>query len=108
MTPQATQTACHRLYAVIDFNPHEVQMLAQSYRYITAVPGMRSGSPIVKGTRIGVHDVVGLILNGAGVDEVQRSFPLLTRSQVYECMAYYEDNQEEIESLVARQMALAD
>ena len=56
-------------------------------------------------TRIGVHDVVGLTINGAGVDDVVRSFPELTRAQVYECLAYYEDHREEMDWLVAEQMA---
>ena len=43
-------------------------MIAQDYRYIVATPGIRSGNPVVEGTRIGVHDVVGLVLNGATVD----------------------------------------
>ena len=43
----------------------------------------------MEGTRIGVHDVIGLIVNGATVDEVCRSFPDLKRSHVYECLAYY-------------------
>ncbi len=66
---------------------------------------MRSGRPVVAGTRIAVHDVIGLILNGAGVHEVRDSFPILTRAQVYECLAYYEDNKAEIDYVVARQMA---
>jgi uncharacterized protein (DUF433 family) len=65
------------------------------------------GNTIVEGTRVGVHDVVGLIVNGATVDEVLRSFPSLTRAQVYECLAYYEDHRPEIEALVAEQMAEA-
>jgi uncharacterized protein (DUF433 family) len=62
---------------------------------------------IVEGTRIGVHDVVGLIVNGAGIDDVVRSFPDLTRAQGYECLAYYEDHREEIDWLIAEQMAEA-
>ncbi len=80
-------------------------MLKQQYRYITAVDGVRSGRPIVEGTRIGVHDVVGLVLCGSSIDDVVRSFPALTRAQVYECMAYYEDHQSEIDLLIAQQMA---
>jgi uncharacterized protein (DUF433 family) len=80
-------------------------MIAQTYRHLVSHHGVRSGNPIVEGTRIGVHDVVGLVLNGASVDDVVRSFPALTRAQVYECLAYYEDNKAEIEALVARQMA---
>ena len=78
-----------------------------SYRYLTRVPGVRSGHTIIAGTRLGVHDVVGLIVNGAGVDDVVRSFPEVTRAQVYECLAYYEDFREEIDWLVADQMAQA-
>lgn len=83
-------------------------MIACGYKYIVQVPGIRSGHPIVEGTRIGVHDVVGLFLNGSGVDEITRDFPPLTRSQVYECLAYYEDHKAEVDFLVAQQMAEPD
>ena len=78
-----------------------------SYRYLTRIAGIRSGHTIIASTRIGVHDVVGLIVNGASIDEVVRSFPELTRAQVYECLAYYEDHRDEIDFLVAEQMAEA-
>jgi len=45
---------------------------------------------------------------GASVDEVVASFPRLTRAQVYECLAYYEDHQNEINPLVAAQAAPHD
>lgn len=82
-------------------------MATLAYCYLTRIPGVRGGNMIVEGTRIGVHDVIGLIVNGSTVDEVVRSFPDLKRSQVYECLAYYEDNRGEIDALVARQMAPA-
>lgn len=78
-------------------------MIATSYRYIVQRAGVRSGHASVEGTRIGVHDVVALIRTGASVDEVVASLPRLTRAQVYECLAYYEDHREEIEPLVADQ-----
>lgn len=83
-------------------------MPAVAYRYIVETPGVRSGRPVIEGTRIAVHDIVGLILNGATVDDVIRSFPVLKRSQVFEALAYYEDNKSEIDLLVAQQMAEAD
>ncbi|MBM3858317.1 MAG: DUF433 domain-containing protein [Verrucomicrobia bacterium] len=80
--------------------------IAIAYRYISRQPGVRSGHAIVEGTRIGVHDVIGLLQNGETVDTiVTRCFPNLTRAQVYECLAYYEDHRGEIDVLVARQMA---
>jgi uncharacterized protein (DUF433 family) len=83
-------------------------MPATAYRYLINLPNVRSGNTIIEGTRIGVHDVVGLIVNGAGVDDVVRSFPDVTRAQVYECLSYYEDHRAEIDTLVARQMSPAD
>lgn len=79
-------------------------MPATAYRYLINLPGVRGGCTIVEGTRIGVHDVTGLVVNGASVDDVVRSFPDLTRAQVYECLAYYEDHRAEIDALIARQM----
>ncbi len=76
-----------------------------TYRYIVTIPGVRSGRPVLVGTRIGVHDVAGLILNGATIDDAVKSFPDITRSQVYECLAYYEDHKAEIDLAVAEQMA---
>lgn len=75
------------------------------YRYITSDPGVRSGHASVEGTRIGVHDVIGLLQTGESVDSIiANCFPTLTRAQVYECLAYYEDHRGEIDILVARQM----
>ena len=81
-------------------------MPATSYQYLTQVPGIRSGRTIIEGTRVGVHDVIALIvISKATVDEVCRSFPNVTRAQVYACLAYYEDHRGEIDTLVAEQMA---
>jgi uncharacterized protein (DUF433 family) len=80
--------------------------VSPSYRYIVRTPDVRGGHARVEGTRIGVHDVIGLLQNGETVDSiVGSSFPMLTRAHVYECLAYYEDHRGEIDLLVARQMA---
>jgi uncharacterized protein (DUF433 family) len=60
----------------------------------------------MQGTRIAVHDVIGLLQHGETVDTVSANcFPQLTKSQVYECLAYNKDHRGEIDLLVARQMA---
>lgn len=70
------------------------------------LPGVHGGTTIIEGTRIGVHDVVGLMQNGAeSVDEVIESFPDLTPAEVEECLAYYQDHRDEIDPLVALQMS---
>ena len=78
----------------------------RSYRYITRIPDVRGGAAHVEGTRIGVHDVVGLLQNGETIDAlIAKCFPNITRAQVYECLVYYEDHRGEIDLLVARQMS---
>ena len=59
--------------------------------------------------RVAVHDVIGLLQTGETVDSlIARCSPALTRAQVYESLAYYEDHRGEIDVLVARQMSPAD
>jgi uncharacterized protein (DUF433 family) len=85
-----------------------MEQAAETYRYIVRTPGIRGGQARVDGTRIGVHDVIGLLQAGETVDSVTRELPPLTRAQVYECLAYYEDHKAEIDLLIARQMAGPD
>ena len=85
-----------------------MESVSEAYRYIVRSVGVRSGNPIVESTRIAVHDVIGLLQNGETVETIKGNcFPQLTRSQIYECLAYYEDHRGEIDLLVARQMAPA-
>ena len=78
--------------------------MSEFYRYIVRSPDIRGGVARVDGTRVAVHDVVGLLQNGETVDSlVQGCFPNVTRAQVYECLAYYEDHRGEVDLLVARQ-----
>jgi len=79
-------------------------MIATSYRYIVQRAGVRSGYPIVEGTRIAVHDVVAMTKTGASVDEVVASLARLSRAQCYECLAYYEDHRDDLDPLVAAQI----
>ena len=65
---------------------------------------MRGGHAVVEGTRVGVHDVISHLQNGETVDTVvNRCLPNITRAQVYEGLAYYEDHRGDIDVLVARQ-----
>ena len=80
---------------------------ASTYRYLVSTPGVRGGNARIEDTRVGVHDVVGLLQHGETVDSITRCFPGVTRAQVYECLAYYEDHTAEIDLLIARQMAAA-
>lgn len=78
-------------------------VVATAYRYIVSEKSVRGGHARVEGTRIGVHDVVAYFLLGSNVDEVALRFPDLSRAQIYECLAYYEDHRSEIEALALPQ-----
>ena len=71
----------------------------ETYRYITRTPGVSGGHARLEGSRIAVHDVVGLLQNRETVDSVTRQLPGLARVQVYECLAYYEDHLAEVDYL---------
>jgi uncharacterized protein (DUF433 family) len=91
-----------------DGDPYHSSMdsVSATYRYIVRSTDVRSGNPIVESTRIAVHDVIGLLQNGETIDTLRvNCFPQLTKAQIYECLAYYEDHRGEIDLLVARQMA---
>ncbi|PYK16779.1 MAG: hypothetical protein DME55_11390 [Verrucomicrobia bacterium] len=77
---------------------------ATNYRYIVKTQGIRGGNAQIEGTRVGVHDVIGLLQNGETIDSISNCFPDITRAQVYECLAYYEDHRGEIDLLIARQL----
>jgi uncharacterized protein (DUF433 family) len=80
--------------------------LKTEYRYILQRPGVRGGVATIEKTRIGVHDVVGLLQNGETVDSILVTcFPDLSKAQIYECLAYYEDHRDEINLLIAEQMS---
>ncbi len=81
-------------------------MPSTSYRYLVNIPGVCGEKTIIEGTRIGVHDVIGLLQNGETIDSLcsARCFPTITKAQVYECLSYYEDHRTEIDALVIEQM----
>jgi uncharacterized protein (DUF433 family) len=79
--------------------------VSPSYCYIVRSPAVRGGHALVEGTRIRTRRARP-VAERRDVDSVTVSgLPTLTKSQVYECLAYYEDHRGEIDLLVARQMA---
>ncbi len=80
-------------------------LAATNYRYIVSSPGVKGGHPRIEGTRICVHSIVAYHLKGLSVDQIRECFPDLTRSQVYESLAYFEDHRTEIEPLARQELA---
>ncbi len=51
-------------------------------------PGVRSGKPCIKGTRITVYDVLEYLAGGMTEKEILADFPDLTAEDVKACLAF--------------------
>ena len=71
------------------------------YHYITSVPGICGGRPIIKGTRTPIRAIVGYYKLGLSVEETIEGLPDLTAAQVYEALSYYHEHPSEIEQDIA-------
>ena len=55
---------------------------------IVITPGVRSGKPCVKGTRITVYDILEYMAGGMTENEILADFPDLTREDIRACLAF--------------------
>jgi uncharacterized protein (DUF433 family) len=55
---------------------------------ITVVPGVRSGKPCIKGTRITVYDVLEYLAGGMSEEKILTDFPSLCRDDIRACLAF--------------------
>jgi len=64
-------------------------------------PGVMGGKPCIRGTRITVGLIVGLIAAGRSVDEILAAYPDLTREDISAALTYAAWRSEERELSVA-------
>jgi uncharacterized protein (DUF433 family) len=55
---------------------------------ITLNPAVLAGKPVVKGTRLAVEFIVGLLAEGWVEAEILRNYPGLKREDILACLAY--------------------
>jgi uncharacterized protein (DUF433 family) len=55
---------------------------------ITVNPGIFGGQPIVRGRRLAVEHVLGMLAAGDTVDDLVAAYPWLEREDVLACLAY--------------------
>jgi uncharacterized protein (DUF433 family) len=60
-------------------------------QHIVVDPAVLSGKPVVKGTRLAVEFVLGLLAQGWNEAEILRNYPELTREQILACVAYAQE-----------------
>jgi len=67
------------------------------YPHITRQRGIAGGRPIIKGTRTPVSSIVIYHKMGATPEEIHIKLPHLSLAQIYDALAYYYDNREDVE-----------
>jgi len=49
---------------------------------------VRFGKPVIKGTRIAVSDILEMLSNEMGIDDILEDFPQLNENQIKMCLKY--------------------
>ena len=55
---------------------------------ITFNPEIFNGKPIIRGRRIAVEHILGMIAEGSTVEEILEGYPFLEREDIQACMIY--------------------
>jgi uncharacterized protein (DUF433 family) len=66
-------------------------------RRITHDPAVMGGRPCIRGMRVTVGAVLGLLASGHDVDEILKAYPYLERDDVQAALAYAAWRAEEVE-----------
>jgi uncharacterized protein (DUF433 family) len=68
---------------------------------ITVDPQVMGGKPCIRGLRVTVGTIVGLIASGKTIDDILSEYPYLERNDVTEALSYAAWRSEERELVVA-------
>jgi uncharacterized protein (DUF433 family) len=88
-----TKQSRQNLLGINDFEEQAMKNLTR----ITMDPAVMGGKPCIRGMRVTVGTIVGLIASGLSIDEVLKMYPYLEQDDVYEALAYAAWRSEEVE-----------
>jgi len=55
---------------------------------ITVNPAIFGGKPIIRGHRIAVEHILGMMASGSSVEEILHGYPILEEEDIRACIAY--------------------
>jgi uncharacterized protein (DUF433 family) len=58
------------------------------YERITIEPNICHGQACIKGTRIPVHQIIGMLANGDTIEEILKEYPSLKHEDILACLDY--------------------
>ncbi|MEH2093464.1 DUF433 domain-containing protein [Nostoc sp.] len=69
----------------------------QNLTRITCNPEVMGGKPCIRGMRVTVGTIVGLMASGNSNSDILKAYPYLEEADIYEALAYAAWRAEEIE-----------
>lgn len=51
-------------------------------------PKIMTGKPVIKGTRLTVQFIIGLLAQGMGIDEILEEYANLSKEDILACLAF--------------------
>ncbi|MBX3293153.1 MAG: DUF433 domain-containing protein [Acidobacteria bacterium] len=73
----------------------------QTLARITFDPQVMGGKPCIRGMRVTVGTIVGLVASGHSTEEILKAYPYLEAADISEALAYAAWRSEEIEAVLA-------
>ena len=59
-----------------------------TFERITLAPDVLAGKPVIKGTRLSVDFIIGLLAQGWSEEEILRNYPGLVHADIQACLSY--------------------
>jgi len=63
-------------------------MVIKMNNRITVDPGICHGQACIKGTRIPVHQIIGMLANGDTIEDLLQGYPSLEREDILACLQF--------------------
>ncbi|MGI8858380.1 MAG: DUF433 domain-containing protein [Thermomicrobiales bacterium] len=71
------------------------------YPHIVRNPEILAGEPTIAGTRIAVRNIIERSRYLPAIDELCETYPTISREEVEEAFAFYDDHRAEIDRYIA-------
>ena len=55
---------------------------------VTFDPGIFNGKPIIRGKRIAVEHILGMLAAGSTIEELLEGYPFLEKEDIHACMSF--------------------
>ena len=88
MSPRSYNLTLYLLWGIIDQNPGEGGKKMKQLQRITFDPLIMGGKPCIRGKRVTVGTIVGLIAAGETIDDILAAYPYLDREDIMEALSY--------------------